>query len=62
MAEFAEIVKHARRLCHYYSQNEGCKGCPLSCDKTGGISNSLCRTITSIDEDMAFEIERIVTE
>lgn len=62
MAEFAEIVKHARRLCEYYSQNEGCRGCPLSRDKTGGVSNSLCRTITSIDARDAIEIERIVTE
>ena len=62
MAEFAEIVKHARRLCDYYSQNEGCRGCPLSRDKTGGVSNSLCRTITSIDAQNAIEIERIVTE
>lgn len=62
MAEFAEIVKQARRLCDYYSQNEGCRGCPLSRDKTGGVSNSLCRTITSIDAQNAIEIERIVTE
>ena len=59
MAEFSEIVKQARRLCEYY---EDCRGCPLSRDKTGGVSNSLCRTITSIDENVAFEIERIVTE
>lgn len=62
MAEFTEIVKQARRLCDYYSQNEGCRGCPLSRDKTGGVSNSLCRTITSIDAQNAIEIERIVTE
>ena len=61
MAEFAEIAKQAKRICEYYSQNEGCRGCPLSRDKTG-VSNSLCRTITSIDAQNAIEIERIVTE
>ena len=59
MAEFSEVVKQARRLCEYY---EGCRGCPLSRDKTGEVSNSLCRTITSIDAQNAIEIERIVTE
>ena len=62
MAEFSEIVKQAKRICEYYSQNEGCEGCPLSRDKTRGVSNSLCRTITSIDAQNAIEIERIVTE
>lgn len=62
MAEFTEIVKQARRMCEYYSQREGCRGCQLSRVKTGRVSASLCKTITSINAQDAIEIERIVTE
>lgn len=61
MAEFAEIVKQARRICEYYSKDEDCDSCPLSIEKTGR-DDGLCLTITSIDAQNAIEIERIVTE
>ena len=32
MAEFAEIVKHASRLCKYYQKDKSCARCPLSQD------------------------------
>lgn len=61
MAEFAEIVKQARRMCNYYSQDRRCALCPLSSEKSR-TKSSLCMTITSIDAQDAIEIERIVTE
>lgn len=60
MAEFAEIVKQASRLCEYYSKDDDCDSCPLSSEKTGR-DYGLCLTITSIDAHDAIEIERIVT-
>lgn len=61
MAEFSEIVKQARRMCEYYSQDRRCILCPLS-NENSRTKSSLCMTITSIDARDAIEIERIVTE
>lgn len=61
MAEFAEVMHQATRMCEYYegSRTRSCTQCPLS-RVNARCGHSLCLDIGSINAEDAAEIERAV--